>query len=133
MADPISRRSTEIERYARGERPNNPRAARDLVRQAVDAAQWAGDLDAAVLLASEIAANALIHAGSMGEIHVSIENARLRVELEDFGGGSPRICEADRTATSGRGMAIVDQLSDAWGVLGEGATGKRVWFEIDAS
>ena len=37
-------------------------------------------------------------------------------------------------STHGRGLVLVQSLADAWGVaaLGAGATGKVVWFELDA-
>ncbi|MER6476638.1 ATP-binding protein [Streptomyces filamentosus] len=35
-------------------------------------------------------------------------------------------------ATSGRGLAIVDALSDSWGVRPRGASGKVVWFVLTA-
>ncbi|MHB1987212.1 MAG: ATP-binding protein [Acidimicrobiales bacterium] len=120
------------ERFEAGGRPGSPRAARELVRRAIDDAHWPGDLDAAVLVTSEIVANAFRHTGSIGAVHVLISDSRLRVEAEDFGTGSPRLCAVDPEATTGRGMAIVDSLADAWGVQGRAGNGKTVWFEIDS-
>ena len=114
-------------------RPASPRAARDLVRHAADRAHWSGDVDAAVLGASEIVTNALQHTGSVGELHVVISESRLRVEAEDFGAGEPHVCAPAATDLGGRGLAIVECLSFAWGVTSRGGSGKTVWFEIDGA
>jgi hypothetical protein len=36
----------------------------------------------------------------------------------------------DPSATSGRGLAIVDALSTTWGVKTDRGVGKTVWFEV---
>ncbi|MGW0121783.1 ATP-binding protein [Streptomyces sp. NPDC003327] len=46
------------------------------------------------------------------------------------GFGDAESCDA--LATSGRGLALVDALSDVWGVRPCGADGKVVWFTLTA-
>lgn len=109
--------------------PSSAREARDLVRRAIAEAKWPGDAEAAVLLTSEVAANALRHAGSIGQLEVSVDDSRLRVEASDASRRCPEVCHPPPDAARGRGMAIVESVSSAWGVVRDG-TGKTVWFEL---
>jgi anti-sigma regulatory factor (Ser/Thr protein kinase) len=89
------------------------------------------------LLVSELVTNSLRHA-ELGPddsitLHVSVDDAAIRVEVADEGKGF----EYDGSATDpsdvdGWGLYLVDTLSDRWGVdrdAGGGPT--RVWFELD--
>ncbi|MCK1798598.1 ATP-binding protein [Streptomyces sp. XM4193] len=53
----------------------------------------------------------------------------------DAGAGSPQVCDAAELAESGRGLHIVECLSDDWGWTVPGPTGKAVWasFSTPAS
>lgn len=92
-------------------------------------------LDDVVLTASEVIANAVLHGA--GPITVWIWPGRhaLRVEVTDSGGGTPRVREAvDRQDGGGRGLFIVDEIANRWGVLpSDVGPGKTVWFEIDSA
>jgi anti-sigma regulatory factor (Ser/Thr protein kinase) len=83
------------------------------------------------LLASELVANAVTHAGaeSIG-LRFQVLPETIRVEVADEGPGfAPNPGELDPSAVGGWGLYLVDQLSSRWGVIdGEGA---RVWFEIE--
>ena len=86
------------------------------------------------LLVTELVTNSVVHAGLRpGErIEVSIQRSDtgVRVEVADQGPGfDPPPPPEDPFATSGRGLALVNTLSDRWGVETDGLT--RVWFEID--
>ena len=88
------------------------------------------DPQVAELLASELAANGVEVAA--GEITVTAQCARgrLRVEVRDFGYGRPQASRPDPLDLGGgRGLMIVDQLADQWGV-DEFLPGKIVWFEL---
>jgi hypothetical protein len=91
---------------------------------------WHGDLDAAVLLTSEIVSNALQHAGRASEITVNIEGPLLRIETRDPSDESPSPRSAGPEDDTGRGLAMVGLLSSAWGSSREGDDGKTVWFEL---
>ena len=54
----------------------------------------------------------------------------VRIEVTDEGGELPDVPEASDDATSGRGLALVETLSSAWGVESRPG-GKTVWFEVD--
>ncbi len=57
----------------------------------------------------------------------------MRVSVSDGLPAEPRARTADLDAEGGRGLALVDVLSDRWGVreeAEESVTGKAVWFEL---
>lgn len=115
-----------------GAEPHSPREARQLVESAIAASHWPGDREVAVLLASEVATNALRHGEDITHFEISIRSTCLHVESRDRTEAEPRVCEADSSSTCGRGMALVDTLSDRWGVRQEPGDGKTVWFELSA-
>jgi two-component sensor histidine kinase len=95
----------------------------------------AARLDEILVCVSELATNALLHGVPPGRgfrIRMSLDAyALLRVELHDSGTGVPRIPDtADNAADeSGRGLVLVEALSDKWGV-GARNPGKIVWCEF---
>ncbi|HEU5151809.1 MAG TPA: ATP-binding protein [Iamia sp.] len=100
---------------------------RDLLRQG-----HRPDLeDTACLLTSELVANAVVHAGAGVELVVDLDRARLAVEVIDASSEAPAPVEAQALATSGRGLAMVEHLADAWGVTPV-VPGKSVWFSLTA-
>lgn len=106
------------------------RAARTFVRTALEAHAIPAEL--AVLLVSELATNAVLHARTDYVVRLSSNDDRVRVEVQDANERSPSIAHAPPEATSGRGLQLVQTLSTGWGVEGHG-DGKVVWFEVDLS
>jgi anti-sigma regulatory factor (Ser/Thr protein kinase) len=114
--------------------------ARDVVREQLFAWRQAGDLCTdAVLLISELATNAVLHARG-GRMLCGVElltDARLRVEVHDECGdrdqgelGLPRRSPAAH-AENGRGLLLVQQIADAWGVTrSTRTTGNAVWAAL---
>jgi anti-sigma regulatory factor (Ser/Thr protein kinase) len=88
--------------------------------------------DAAVLIASELASNSVRHAASAFAVRVEKLPDRIRIEVEDDGGGEPNVKSPGPSDTSGRGLQIVSSVADEWGVIprNEGP-GKIVWATID--
>jgi signal transduction histidine kinase len=84
-----------------------------------------------VLLASELVANAVQHAGSDWiPIRCEVVPAHVRVEVEDDGDGfTPNPVPPSPGVAGGWGLHLVDELSSRWGVAESGGT--RVWFEVD--
>jgi len=75
------------------------------------------DLDGDVaLLTSEVVTNAVLHAGTPLQVSLHRDGDGVRVEVED---GSPvppsRRLAHSRTATTGRGSRLLDQLASRWG------------------
>lgn len=82
---------------------------------------------------SETVANAVVHSGSEIIVLVVVElPGRVRVEVVDGGAtvSVPRVAgESGWEAESGRGLFLVDVLTDAWGTHADQA-GRTVWFEV---
>jgi anti-sigma regulatory factor (Ser/Thr protein kinase) len=102
---------------------------RHFVTSAVRFLGTAADADVVGLLTSELTANAVdLRAGEVVVTVRCIED-RLRVEVRDFGYGLPQVLHPTAVDEGGgRGLLIVDQLADQWGV-DQFLPGKIVWFE----
>jgi anti-sigma regulatory factor (Ser/Thr protein kinase) len=96
-------------------------------------ADWSLDqerIDVAQLLVSELVTNAVMHTAGAFEMRVRRDTSILRVSVCDESGERPaRLATSDLERPSGRGLVLVDELSDAWGVDDNGV-GKIVWFEL---
>ena len=103
--------------------------ARRLVAQAVTASGHIELLDTATLLVSEMVTNSVLHAGTEIRLRCRQSRTRLRVEVFDRSPLLPGVRHYDDEATTGRGLALVSGLADAWGVECD-AEGKTVWFEL---
>lgn len=103
--------------------------ARRLVRDLLWTAGREDLEDTAALLVSEIVTNALLHAGTPINIAARLEDRRLRVEVRDGSLHLPVPRRYASTAGTGRGLLMVEQLVDDWGVLRH-ADGKTVWFTL---
>jgi anti-sigma regulatory factor (Ser/Thr protein kinase) len=82
------------------------------------------------LLVTEMVANGVEHGAGPLRLLVHRYPACVRVEVVDQGGGCPATAPASVSAeaTSGRGLLLVDALSDRWGV--EPGPPARAWLEI---
>lgn len=85
--------------------------------------------DTVELLVSELVTNALCHARGPVRLNLRVEDGRLRCEVEDISSRAPVRRVAATDAEGGRGMEILDLLSDAWGT-DRTAIGKTTWFEL---
>jgi anti-sigma regulatory factor (Ser/Thr protein kinase) len=108
------------------------RKVREFVAQVVDGCPVADDV---ILLASEVATNAVIHtaSGKGGTFTVIVQPGDRAVRVEVHDGGSetlPGIGSADDQAVSGRGLGFVEELATRWGHLGD-QHGRVVWFELE--
>ena len=89
--------------------------------------------DSAVLLVSEVVTNGVRHAGTGLRLTMSRPDAdRVRIAVTDW---APRagvhVRPSSRDAEGGRGLFLVDHLSDGWGSVSDDAR-KTVWFELRA-
>jgi anti-sigma regulatory factor (Ser/Thr protein kinase) len=104
--------------------------ARRAVAAIADAAQ-PGRSAAIVQVTSELAANAVEHAGPPVELRAFATAQRVVVETTDRSALPPVRRQSGRDDERGRGLALVAALADAWGVrLGLG--GKTTWAEFRA-
>lgn len=115
--------------------PNDPQAVRAARKFAIhELAGYAPELlDVVELLVSELAGNCVRHTNSDFEVSVSSDRRRIRVAVSDRGAGKPAVQHVDTSAVAGRGLALVESLSSAWGVRTSRLprAGKAVWFELD--
>ena len=85
--------------------------------------------DDALLLASELVTNAVLHGRSEVCVEVEERGAVLRVSVLDENSRHPAPVAEDPDALDGRGLALVEALSQRWGVE-DRPLGKAVWFEL---
>ncbi|MFE0444577.1 SpoIIE family protein phosphatase [Streptomyces fungicidicus] len=115
--------------------PGDPEAlagARRMIRTAVGA--WgAGDrADEIELVADEMITNVLMHTEGAAVVTLRALTGgepRVRVEVEDTSSALPRRREAGESGVSGRGLLLIETLTDVWGVEARGG-GKCVWCEF---
>jgi anti-sigma regulatory factor (Ser/Thr protein kinase) len=110
-------------------RPTSAAEARRFVARALRSVEPAVR-EVGVLLASELVTNALLYAQGRITVRVTPVEDAWRVAVHD---GSPTKVAPRRVgleATSGRGLALVEQLATSWGVELDDGRGKEVWFEV---
>lgn len=86
-------------------------------------------LDPVLLLTSEIVSNALLHAGTRMRVWVHRDSPGVRVEVADGSPVPPVRRRRSSSATTGRGVQLLDSLADEWGWTPE-EDGKLVWFRV---
>lgn len=96
---------------------------RDTVQDEVD-----GELlQDALLVTSELVTNAVMHAGTASELEIRLDEGTLELRVSD---GDPRTPVRRRLlggpAAQGRGLALLNSLSERWGV-DQRVDGKTVW------
>src|SRR4051794_31415043 len=83
--------------------------------------------------ASELAANAPLPARTQVTLGLGLDGDRLRLTMVDGSPTQPRMRRFDSTeSTTGRGLRMVRDLAQAWGVERDGV-GKAVWCEFRVS
>jgi anti-sigma regulatory factor (Ser/Thr protein kinase) len=113
-------------------RPESAATARRLT-QVVVLRQWGLTpkmTEDAVLLVSELVGNAVRHTGARTfGLRMRRRRGWFRIEVRDPSRGLPCLMPVQDMDVSGRGLFLVDKLSDRWGVdlL---PRGKTTWFEM---
>ena len=110
--------------------PNSVSAARRFVSAVLEGAGVADQAWVAGQIVSELATNAVLHAGTAFVVRLGVAGQSVRLAVIDE---RPQALAAKRQfsadTTTGRGLRLVEQLSQAWGVMSDGQT-KTVWCEI---
>jgi anti-sigma regulatory factor (Ser/Thr protein kinase) len=113
---------------------NSPRAVSDarhfVVAVLADVPQVV--VDEVAVMVSELVTNCVRHTDTDFVVRVEHDRRRVRVEVTDFGGGMPTPRVPPVSEPSGRGLRIVRELSDAFGVRPlDDRPGKTVWFFVN--
>jgi len=109
-------------------RPESVTAARRFVRDVLRD-QSREIMDAAELMACELATNCVQHARCDFELAIHSQG-QIRIEVRDSDQGRPVVRYPAPEDRSGRGLRIVEALSDTWGII-PSSSGKTVWFALE--
>ena len=86
--------------------------------------------EVAVLLTSEVVANAVRHAATACAVRVDLEGDVLRVEVADGSATLPQLRRPRPDDFGGRGLVLVESFARRWGAEPT-PTGKVVWFSVE--
>lgn len=94
--------------------------------------------DPAELVLSELMSNAVRHArsprGRKIQTRYQLMTGGVRIEVHDAGDAWPVLREPGLDAEAGRGLALIDALTQTrWGVSERGGVGKLTWAVVTAS
>jgi anti-sigma regulatory factor (Ser/Thr protein kinase) len=103
------------------------RTARELTDRGLPGEQ----VEAALLVVTELLSNAIEHGCPPVRLRVSVRGSVVRVEVHDTGPGAPQEQPHDLHRLRGRGLYLVEALSTRWGWTRD-PTGKTVWTDIAA-
>ena len=109
--------------------PLSVSAARRFARETADA--WGVNLDDVALIVGELAANAVVHGGTLFVVSIGRRDHTVSIEVSDEGGQAVHACVVSPEELSGRGLLIVDRIATAWGTRPTAGGGKVVWAELD--
>ena len=112
--------------------PDACRQVRQLVTQACSAWQASELAATAALVATELVANVVRHAHTSMEVTLGMRNRRLCLSVRDGSRRMPRAVDPALTDAGGRGLRLVRELTEAWGVLPV-SDGKVVWTRMQAA
>ena len=111
-----------------------PGQARAFVRQVLEDHGWTYALESALLLTTELATNAVVHAGTAVHVDVAGDDTTVTIRVQDQTpgrlSGVPR--PPDELHEGGRGLYLVDSLATSWGTE-HTSTAKVVWFRFSRS
>lgn len=113
----------------------SPRAARAFVARSLLDWRLIQLVESASLVVSELVTNAVVHAASAVDITLSRADGRVQIMVQDAGmrGHPPaaRTADPERRLLGGRGLLLVERMTQAWGVLPVTSGGKSVWVVLD--
>jgi anti-sigma regulatory factor (Ser/Thr protein kinase) len=94
-----------------------PALARAFLRETLAAWGDGSHLDDALVVVDELVANAVLHAGTDIELRLASLDGSLGIGVADRSPHRPELGHPGGGAESGRGLLLVDALTDAWHVL----------------
>lgn len=108
--------------------PHQLAPVRRFIRQALADAPEV-DADVAVLLANELATNAVLHGRTEFDVTVRVNPASVWIGVQDANPRLPAALGDIGDATNGHGLQLVEREATTWGTSPL-ADGKVVWFEM---
>jgi hypothetical protein len=92
---------------------------------------WRGEQLAAdtALVVTELATNAVVHAGSAFSVSLTLSGGAIRISVGDTLPLGPRGADQELTAAPGHGLGVVAAMATRWGVETVPG-GKAVWAEL---
>jgi anti-sigma regulatory factor (Ser/Thr protein kinase) len=110
--------------------PSSVGAARVQLRHCLRQWDLQAIYDVGALVLSELATNAVQHAGTDFSVTLSrtADGLLISVHDDDAAGPAPRAPSLDELG--GRGMHLVDAMTAGWGVVSDGCGGKSAWALI---
>jgi anti-sigma regulatory factor (Ser/Thr protein kinase)/anti-anti-sigma regulatory factor len=111
--------------------PDACREVRQLVNQACGKWHRRELAATAALIATELVANVVRHAHTTMEFTVGLRDGRMCMTVRDGSRRLPRDVEPSVQDAGGRGLRLVRELTDSWGVLPV-SDGKVVWTQFAA-
>jgi anti-anti-sigma regulatory factor/anti-sigma regulatory factor (Ser/Thr protein kinase) len=109
--------------------PDACRQVRHLVNQACAVWQRRDVAATAALVATELVANVVRHAHTTMEFTVGLRDGRMWLTVRDGSRHLPKPADPALTDAGGRGLRLVRELSESWGVLPV-PDGKVVWTRL---
>jgi anti-anti-sigma regulatory factor len=109
--------------------PDSCRQARQFVTQACTAWQLGGLVSTGTVVVTELVANVVRHARTGMDLTVELRDGRIRVAVRDGSTRLPRPADPGLHDDGGRGLRLVRELADTWGVLTVPG-GKVVWTSL---
>jgi hypothetical protein len=85
----------------------------------------------AMIVISELATNAVLHARTDFTVSVVSQGGALRVSVSDSSSDVPVRANPTPTTVTGRGLLLIDAIARCWGI-DVGSGGKSVWAELAA-
>jgi anti-sigma regulatory factor (Ser/Thr protein kinase) len=86
-------------------------------------------IDSLTLAVSELVTNAVLHARSSTLVTLVNCDDAVQVRVQDEDPHSPNVRDTDLESLHGRGLQLVGEVSDQWGVQ-PAPPGKIVWLDI---
>ena len=112
---------------------SSPQLARAFLRSALETWKLDGFGDVTELLVTELVTNVVTHVGEPMMLRVRRHALTMRVELDDPSSEIPVVRHPGSGDEHGRGVLLVDELANTWGIDTREGDGKTVWFELDVS
>jgi anti-sigma regulatory factor (Ser/Thr protein kinase) len=107
-----------------------PGLARRFLLETVCEVHLARVVEEAELLVSELITNGIVHGAPPVTLRLTCDAGRaLRVEVADASSQPPQVRHPGVEETHGRGVELVDLLSQEWGVTPQD-DGKIIWFTL---